>query len=132
MEYILLVAGIVLVIYGLVGFKKKGANINPVVDSSYRKDSFDMMVLGSDVIRRLEIIEEKIDKLKKDREYSPVEEEYMIEEPVATQFNIKPEEVNDLNHQILRMQNDGMDVEEIANSLGLMKGEVLLRLGIKK
>lgn len=131
MIYIILAAGMALAVYGVMGLRQKDMGYISETEPVVNRDQFREILIGSEIVHRLETIEEKIDALGS-MSIHHAEDTVVYNEPVRTQFNVKPEEVNDLNRRILRMKNDGMDIEEIASSMGIMKGEVLLRLGMKR
>lgn len=132
MIYIILIIGIILIIYGAIGSLRDGQSRSV---SDYRPaepHSFDDLLSSRLIIQRLDGIEEKIDRLHD--EYAKIRPKTIesINEVNDTQINLRKQVFDDLNRQIYIMKSEGMDIEEISNKLGILKGEVLLRLGMKK
>lgn len=142
MAYVLLIIGIILIIYALkTTSKNKEIIIEDTVNIEVRDNGlFDSVFQSSEVLRRLDSISEKIDLLSTviDSNQNSNYDLKRIEDLVhshKTQLNITQEDMsnnNDINKKIKKLRNEGMGIEEIANEVGLMKGEVLLRLGMKK
>ena len=136
MIYILLIAGIILVIYGLIGLKNydvpQKLKSNNLKTQSMSME-FENMLSSSIILGRLDAIENKLDELgsiagrAQDNNIQGVIDKYS-----NTQLNIKYESIDDINKQIFKMKDYGNSVEEIADRLGIKKGEVLLRLGMRK
>ena len=131
MEYILLIIGIALIIYGIVGkFKKKDEPIeldNTIKDNDEGK-SFDSIFAQNIILDRLDDIENKIDYIYD--KYKDVENTDTL---VDDQQEIKKiDEEDTINKIIFKLKDGGADVEDIAQKTGMLKGEVLLRLGMRK
>ena len=131
MEYILLIIGIALIIYGIVGkFKKKDEPIeldNTIKDNDEDK-SFDSIFAQNVILERLDDIENKIDYIYD--KYKDVENTDTL---VDDQQEIKKiDEEDTINNIIFKLKDGGADIEDIAQKTGMLKGEVLLRLGMRK
>jgi hypothetical protein len=134
MLYILLAAGIILLIFGLTGLNGSGMlKYHDNENLKTKNVEFENILSSSIILERLNVIENKLDLLgssiSKPRSYDI---ENIIEKYGNTQLNINAENISDINMQIFSMKDNGMSVEKIADRLGIKKGEVLLRLGMRK
>ncbi|HBM81485.1 MAG: hypothetical protein QME45_02500 [Clostridiales bacterium] len=121
MEYILLSAGIILVVVGINGCRNSKKNRT---DKSKRDSKFQDYLSQDVIAERLDEIDEKIDTL-----ISGIEP-YLEQE--NKEVNTKVMDNDDINEKITELKNNGASIEEIAEKLNITKGEVLLRLGIKR
>ncbi|KPU44708.1 hypothetical protein OXPF_17940 [Oxobacter pfennigii] len=156
MQYIVFAVGIILIIIGVRGSQKRS---EPVVEKAAEeqeipKPEFVFQVLGyeekfkefleeSDIMYKLDTLEDKLDllwseigRLKESREVKEevkaIEETYTIDHKENTQLKLNKDDLKDVNKQAALLKDEGLSVEEIADRLGILKGEVLLRLGMKK
>jgi len=138
MAYLLLAIGIGLVIYALKGID---AENNPKAQDkknmpSSQEDLFGQMLFQREVLQRLDAIEEKLisggrGDIRDGSQQFYIYNQKTLEKDGEKSNNHEPS-LEDLNEKIRAMKNEGADIEEISEKLGIMKGEVLLRLGIKK
>jgi hypothetical protein len=131
MPYIIFSAGMILIIYAIIGLRREGFD-----DKSSKGEmgggEFARVLSENLYIRRLDSIEKKLDALLGTEK---AEEEEVMETPPEernTQLNIRDIYLTEINREIYRMQNEGAGIEDIAARTGLTKGEILLRLGMKK
>jgi hypothetical protein len=140
MEYIILIIGIALIVYGMVGeFREKDDTAQlaqPIMTagtSGSNKDnnedkSFDSIFAQNIILDRLDDIENKIDYIYD--KYKDVENTDTL---LDDQQEIKKiDEEDTINKIIFKLKDGGADVEDIAQKTGMLKGEVLLRLGMRK
>lgn len=128
MVYILLLTGIVLIVYGLLGTLNNQVFESPKAPAF---SEFDSLLTDNLILEKLNGIEEKIDELENSIERLRDKKEENKSEN-TTQFNLGKEYLNDTNREVFILDREGQSVEEIASKLGITKGEVLLRLGMKK
>ena len=138
MAYLLLAIGIGLVIYALKGID---AENNPKAQDkknmpSSQEDLFGQMLFQREVLQRLDAIEEKLisggrGDIRDGSQQFYIYNQKTLEKDGEKSNNHEPS-LEDLNEKIRAMKNEGADIEEISEKLGIMKGEILLRLGIKK
>lgn len=132
MAYILLIAGLLLVLYGI-----KGYNVHEKTEAANRQGTqpsgggFDDLLSGSIIIKRLDELENKVDKIAS-AIYGQTPEAYNNPETGSDIVGQGEYDTGDINMKIYMMKNGGMNIEEIAAATGLTKGEILLRLGMKK
>jgi hypothetical protein len=125
MAYVLLIFGIALTIYGLIGMK---ISDKPKIQSKDGTE-FDQLITSRMLLEKLDAIEEKLELIagaENEENYNDME----YEEDSTADGEIL--EDMDINRQIALMNEKGMSVETIAQKMGMLKGEVLLRLGLKK
>jgi len=128
MVYILLLIGIALIVYGFLGTLNNQEFESPKAPIS---SEFDSLLTDNLILEKLNGIEGKIDGLENSIERLKYKkEESKVEN--ATQFYLGKEYLNDTNREVFILDREGHSVEEIASKLGITKGEILLRLGMKK
>lgn len=144
MEYILLIIGIALIIYSIVGkLKEKDEPNNPNRTDYYNGEdkSFDNVLEQKIILERLDDIENKIDyiydkykyienkKLELDIKNSDIFEDDQHEAEAYAEAKVEEDIINKI---IFKLKDEGADIEDIAQKTGMLKGEVLLRLGMRK
>lgn len=132
MTYILLIAGLLLVLYGIKGYKRH-EKTGPVIEQKIQSPGggFDDLLSGSIIIKRLDELENKMDKMAS-AIYSRNTGICDNPEGDDSMSGQGKYDTGDINMNISMMKRDGMEIEEIAAVTGLTKGEILLRLGMKK
>jgi len=139
MAYILLIAGIILIIYGFTGCLRDSNTdyADTVSTEVHDKGAFDSVLQNIEVLRKLDVINEKIDTLSTLVGRSMTQSIAQYEDAPSKNRDMDfagdtSAAASSLNERIISLKNQGKDIEEIASELGLMKGEVLLRLGMRK
>lgn len=136
MVYFILVAGIVLIFLGIrkdngkaeATAEKAGGEAEYEVKTDGQFESLlseNLLLMRLDNIdKRLSSMEDAIKMGRKDKEDNGTS---------MGEFNPGIfSETDDINTKIAALKSDGMSVEEIASKLNITKGEVLLRLGMRK
>lgn len=128
MVYIIFAAGVILFIYGLMGMHTKELP-KDIGDNSHK--GFDSMVSDNLLIIKIGELENKLTDIENFLHRLEYNKDDAKNENI-TQINIKKEYLNDMNREIFILNSEGMSVEDISEKLQITKGEVLLRLGLKK
>lgn len=127
MVYVILAAGIILIILGLRGDILR----HEVLPEKANDDTaFDNVLSDNLVLQKLDSIDEKLLELKS--EMDAVKGAVSAINMAAVADDGPELEAMDVNQQVTVLKNKGLNIEEIAAILGVKKGEILLRLGMKK
>lgn len=128
MGYILLAAGIVLIIFGS---RKLSASKNDEENSTIASsEPFEKMFSGDLILKKLDDIESRLNNIE-DRIIKPVGDVREINDDIIYK-DLKDNVDEDINSKISEMKENGFTVDEISEKYGITKGEVLLRAGLKK
>lgn len=142
MVYVILALGIICVFFGIKGLNKADKT-SPAAEETGKKDDFTAYLSDSMLLKKLDSIEEKLDLLCADAntDASDIGE---IPEPDSSEisetdshdsddsYDSYESSKEDINEKIAAMRDKGAAVEDIASCFGMTKGEVLLRLGMKR
>ncbi|KRQ87038.1 hypothetical protein ABG79_01231 [Caloramator mitchellensis] len=148
MQFIMIAIGIVLIFIALkLNTKKKEADIvekfdnlveNKIKDESDMKLSFIMDQI-KELNLRFENVEDsilllsaKIDEIQKVKFSDAPTKNEEVNKPNIVVEEKNEEELLDLNDLIYKLNEQGYSVDDISSKLNIGKGEVLLRLGLKK
>jgi hypothetical protein len=131
MPYIIFSAGIILIIYAIIGLRREGFNLKGL-GGEMEGGEFARVLSENLYIKRLDSIEKKLDTLLGIESVEDKEAEGVPVEERNTQLNIRDIYLTEINREIYRMQSEGAGIEDIAARTGQTKGEILLRLGMKK
>lgn len=139
MAYIVLIVGILLVFYGANGLKHEKNTFEKHFDASLKNNDFKDILSQDVIIKRLDELDMKIEKISSEIEemHREADEEDIMEvqdmrDENETDAFEKEADALDINEKIAAMHKSGMGIDEIASKLDMGKGEVLLRLGIRK
>lgn len=143
MEYILIIIGLVLIYLSLrFEIKKDNNGFKNVLSKSIENNEFDELKKALEYIpARLDNIENEITLL--DSKVNLLEDEFKKINNAIKSFNNKEEAItnseteknNDIektNLTIYKLYDSGKSIEEISSILRIGKGEVSLRLGLRK
>lgn len=127
MVFVILAAGIILIILGIM---RGSIESNDLPEEDKDNTLFDNVLSDNLVLQRLDGIDEKL--LKLEDAAAKVQDMVSAINSGIVMSSISDSDVMDVNQQINLLKSKGLNVEEIAAALGIKKGEVLLRLGMKK
>lgn len=132
MVYVILIAGIVLIICSFIrnnSIKGRAAEEDIGLESS-GPVQFEGMLNENLMLKKLDSLEEKL--VYMEEAFEELKDKIADSTPGIENIEIDTNNLKDTNTRILVLKDKGLNVEEIASILGLTKGEVLLRLGMKK
>lgn len=130
MAYFLFVAGVLLIILSIRISLKRPENIMHTDGTLIDDGQFEDIFTGSVVSGRLEKMDERLSSLE-----NIMSELRDILGSVAAgmdSVSVPDSEPGDINARVQNLKKKNLSAEEIASTLGITKGEVLLRLGMKK
>lgn len=127
MGYVLLAAGIVLIVLGsrIINARKS----NTEKSTAAVPESFENMFSSDLILQKLNNIESRLntieDNIKPANDIRATNDDILYED-------LKNNVDSDINSKIAEMKENGFTVDEISEKYGITKGEVLLRASLKK
>lgn len=157
MEYLLLITGLVLIYFStrLAKPSNNGNNFSNVLQSNINKNELDKLIDElKQITYRIENIEDSLLLINEKLDYTnldstdkntgtknTIEKNTDTENQVKTPENYEMEsekvlssvcEKNTINNIIYKLQDEGKTVDEISSITRIGKGEILLRIGLRK
>lgn len=145
MVYSILILGIALIIFSLIiGKKESKSSFEFFLEKDIQKENLESFYENEIVKSYIKLedkvvfLEEEINNLKKNLEakdkdfndfYENIKKDIKIYDVKDTEVD---KEEDNINNKVLALYNEGKSVDEIASTLKIGKGEILLRIGLQK